>query len=459
MKDPPQTLYRQLRSSIGPNDFADWFANTACVFEQPDRFVLTTPNTFHGTWIQRHYLDDLRRSGKTVLDTEPRFEFRVHPRVARAFAAESTEGTASSSSRGELSGFEFDSILVGEANRDAHAACVSACDEWDDIANGASDNSAARSRERSSTARLLYLHGDHGTGKSRLLRAVESRISAQSSLSVLALTAEAFANHYIASAERRQVDSFRDTFGAAHILIVDDVDDLAEKLGCQRCLYHILNDAEARGAQTFISARRSPFELTGFEGPLGSRLRSGFAVRMDLPTAAMKAAYVSATASSLAVEFPPEVVELVASELPGGFHELGGVIRELIAHAGEDLCLETARELLGDRLSAAKTNNDSLTMASILEITQEHYGLKSRELLARTKTRRLVRARQVGMWLARELTDLSLSQIGLHFGGRDHSTVVYSVRRAERRRRSTASESVTLEALRQEVLRRCRCGR
>lgn len=326
--------------------------------------------------------------------------------------------------------------MVGRCNRVAHAACLSICDTGD--SDSASDYNP------------LVLHGEHGTGKTHLLHATSGRLLATSKRRVVYETCEQFTNRFLSALESNQLASFRTSYREADVIVMDDISFLAGKEKSQEEFFHILRDLVESEAQVVLSAQRSPHAASALHSRLVSLLQSGLVVRMDPPDLETRIEILVSKANSRGRTLSTEVARMVASTVGSDLRELEGTLSRVLnasSSTGLPLTVETVRGLLHE-LTDSPVQSSAVTVPQILRAVQDYFHLSRRELLSRSKVRSLVYARQTGMYLARELTPLSLEEIGKRFGDRDHTTVLYALNRIAAMKNGRPEVKATLRNIR-----------
>ena len=333
--------------------------------------------------------------------------------------------------------FTFESLVVGPCNRIAHAASLSICD-------------AASYDVSSEVYNPLFLYGGHGTGKTHILHSACRRMLETSDRGIVYQPCEEFTNRYIASLETNSLPSFRERYRRAEVLIVDDVDFLHGKEKTQDEFFHTLSDLIENGTQVLLSCSSSPHECSGLHSRLVSRLGSGLVARLDPPDLPTRTEILIRKAASRGHVLPVDVAHLIASTVAGDLREMEGALSRVLNTASSTdmpLTLENVRSLLRDVIDGP-AGSSSITVPQILQTVQEYFHLSRKELLSRSKVRSLVYARQTGMYLARELTPLSLEEIGRQFGDKDHTTVLYALKRITALMNARPEVKATLRALR-----------
>ncbi len=327
--------------------------------------------------------------------------------------------------------YTFDEFITGPCNRLAHAACV------------------AVSAAPGQTYNPMFIHGSVGLGKTHLMHAICHHIKAQrqAPLKILYLSCETFTNHFIEAVERGALHQFRFRYRHVDILLIDDIQFLAARERSQEEFFHTFNTLYQTGKQIVLSADCSPRSIPSLEDRLVSRFNWGLVARIDRPCLETRIAILRKKARLRQVAFPEEVILLIASHFDSNTRELEGAITTVDAYSqqlGQPIDLAGARTALG--LEPAPGTRQ-VTIPRILEVIAQHFGLKKSDLLGKRRTKSIALPRQICMHLSRELTGHSLEEIGSHFGGRDHTTVLHATRQVSKLKEHDEALSATLEHL------------
>ena len=301
--------------------------------------------------------------------------------------------------------YTFDTFIVGQSNRLAHASCLAVA-------------------EKPGTAyNPLFVYGGVGLGKTHLLHAIGNRTIEQGR-QVLYVSAETFANELINAIRNHNTDDFRAKYRTIDVLLLDDVQFLINKERTQEEFFHTFNDLYHEDRQIVLSSDRPPKAFIGLEERLRSRFEWGLSADVALPDLETRMAILDAKARGMAIHLPPEVLEFVAQQVQSNIRELEGALTRVLALARMmdfPLTVQTAEKALGESMRPPA----EVTVDDVLAEVAAYFGLRVDDLVGPRRTREVAQSRQVAMYLTRELTTLSLPQIGQAMGGRDHTTVMY----------------------------------
>ncbi|MEU4579237.1 MULTISPECIES: chromosomal replication initiator protein DnaA [Nonomuraea] len=316
--------------------------------------------------------------------------------------------------------YTFETFVIGASNRFAHAAAVAVAE------------SPAKAYNP------LFIYGDSGLGKTHLLHAIGHYAqSLYDGARVRYVSSEEFTNDFINSIRDHKADGFRGRYRAIDILLVDDIQFLEGKEQTQEEFFHTFNTLHNANKQIVISSDRAPKQLITLEDRLRNRFEWGLITDVQPPELETRIAILRKKAIQEGLAAPPEVLEYIASRISTNIRELEGALIRVTAFASlnrQGVDLQLAEVVLKDLITS--DSGPEITVATIMAKTAEYFGISIDDLCGSSRSRALVNARQIAMYLIRELTELSLPKIGQQFGGRDHTTVMH----AERKIRSLIAE-------------------
>jgi chromosomal replication initiator protein len=374
----------------------------------------------------------LQRDGdETVADEEPEPEPPPvaypgrHPGTGREPGTREAEPTRLNPR------YLFETFVIGSSNRFAHAAAVAVAEAPAKAYNP------------------LFIYGDSGLGKTHLLHAIgHYGMSLYGGVSVRYVSSEEFTNDFINSIRDGRADGFRRRYRDVDILLVDDIQFLENKEQTQEEFFHTFNTLHNANKQIVISSDRPPQQLVTLEDRLRNRFHWGLITDVQPPELETRIAILRKKAGQDRLDVPPEVLEFIASKISTNIRELEGALIRVTAFAslnrqGVDLALAeiVLKDLIPDNTAP------EITSATIMAQTAAYFGQSMEELCGQSRSRVLVNARQIAMYLCRELTDMSLPKIGQQFGGRDHTTVMHAdkkIRQLMAERRSVYNQVTEL---------------
>lgn len=331
--------------------------------------------------------------------------------------------------------YTFDRFIEGDCNQLARSAAIA-------IAETPSE----------STYNPFLVYGGVGLGKTHLVQAIGNHIHThEPNRSVVYVSSEEFTSQFVRSIKGNSITEFTTFYRQADVLIVDDVQFFSGKEKTQEEFFHVFNALHQDGKQIVLCADRPPSRIDGIEDRLLSRFQWGLSADVQQPDLETRIAILQCKADLLDFPVTQPVIEYIAHGVRDSIRSLEGALARLKAHseiAEDELTLSLAQRLLGDVVDARQTHFD---VSDIMEAVANYYGLDENALVDRSRKREIVRARQVAMHFAKELTEKSLASIGNHFGGRDHSTVIHSLNAIQDRVDTDARFADELEAVRRTL--------
>ena len=326
----------------------------------------------------------------------------------------STRPTTTTSSEVPFVGrLTFEDFIIGSSNRFAHAAA----------------QAVAETPGRSYNP--LFIYGDAGLGKTHLLQAVGNYVTAHyPTYRVQYVSSETFMNRFVEAIRNKQLQEFKDRYRKNDVLLVDDIQFMEGKEGLQEEFFHTFNSIHQEGGQIVLTSDRSPDSISTLEDRLRSRFKMGLVTHVQPPDVETRLAILSKKAEQTpsGIQVPDDVLLFIAESITDNIRELEGALTRVTAYSSlnhEPCTRALAISILSDLISS--TSPLIITPDLILARTTDIYGFSREELTGPSRRRPLVTARQVSMYVFRELTDLSYPVIGREFGGRDHTTVIHAV--------------------------------
>jgi chromosomal replication initiator protein len=307
--------------------------------------------------------------------------------------------------------YTFEAFVTGTSNRFAHAAALSVAE------------TPARSYNP------LFIYGDAGLGKTHLLQAIAHYVDENyPAYTVRYVSTETFMNQFVDAIRTNSPAEFKKRYREVDVLLLDDIQFLEGREGLQEELFHTFNALHQANHQIVLSSDRPPDAIPTLEDRLRSRFKMGLITEINPPDLETRLAILHKKAESEPISPPPDVLEFIATHITNNIRELEGALIRVCAYASltkEELSVELAERVLADILSDSQPR--PITPDLILQKTSEMFGFSIEEIRGKSRRRPLVTARQVGMYVFREQTDLSYPAIAREFGGRDHTTVIHAV--------------------------------
>ncbi|HXX94732.1 MAG TPA: chromosomal replication initiator protein DnaA, partial [Planctomycetota bacterium] len=334
--------------------------------------------------------------------------------------------------------YTFENFVEGPSNRMAYAASVAVSESPAKLYNP------------------LFIHGGVGLGKTHLLQAIcHSILKRNPSARVLYLSCEDFVNGFIYALQNKQeLEPFRSRYRNADVLVVDDIHFLVDKKQSQEEFFHTFNALHLAGRQMILSSDQPAQDLRSLSEQLLSRFRSGFEAKISHPTYEMRLAILGRKADARWKDIPQDVLGFIAATIQTNIRELEGGLTKVMGYAAlsnRAPDLDLAKEVLRDTQPPTVS---PLSISEIQSVVARYFNKKVSELQSKRSTRSTSLARQVTVYLCRKLTSASLDEIGGHFGGRDHSTILHSINKIESLVAENGSLRGDVERLTRELTRR-----
>mgnify|MGYP006423356983 CR=1 FL=1 len=425
-----------IKEKITNPSFNTWFSETKAVMTTTEnQLVLQVPNNFIQEWIESQYtdlieeiLEDLTGNQWTLLLLTPKEvkkfkenkennnENLDNEEDKKLEVVEETTEEDIMGSELKQDGFNpkytFETFVVGNSNRFAHAA------------------SLAVAEAPAKAYNPLFIYGDVGLGKTHLMQAIAHFILKNNpDYKVVYVSSETFTNELINSIKDDSTVDFRDKYRNIDILLVDDIQFLAGKERTQEEFFHTFNTLHESNRQLIISSDRPPKEIPTLEERLRSRFEWGLITDIQKPDLETRIAILRKKADIENLTIPNEVVIYIANKIQSNIRELEGALVKVIAYSSlvdREIDVDLAREALKDLVNKKKNESIEVNIERIKKIIVDDYNLRMEDMQSKKRTQNIAFPRQIAMYLSRELTDFSLPHIGNEFGGRDHTTVIHA---------------------------------
>lgn len=436
-----------MAADLPERSFDAWLKDSRPVFLDGNTLYVEFPNEFTKDWVEARYVNPLTRTLRQVTNRDWDIKFTI-PEGVKSLSSPGMVPTRTGPdrtwpNRAQLDEptpaptpvsaaaptvqiqtprssvlnprYTFENFVVGNSNRFAHAASLA-------VAEGPAK-----------AYNPLFLYGGVGLGKTHLMHAIGHYALQQNpNISVVYVTSETFTNDLISAIGKKSMVDFRNKYRNADILLIDDIQFVAGKESTQEEFFHTFNALYEANRQLVISSDRPPKDIPTLEERLRSRFEWGLTADIQPPDLETRIAILRKKATDDNLVIDQEILSYIATHIQSNIRELEGALVRVIAHANlhnTPLTLDTVAEALKDILKTPA--HQPVTIDSIMQIVADYYSIKVSELKSKRRTRNITFPRQIAMYLARDLTESSLPEIGEAFGGRDHSTVIHAIEKIE----------------------------
>ncbi len=412
-----------LSQEIKKQSFHTWLRPTKGIPCEEDVLKVAVPNKFVAEWLEEHYLDPIQKTILKIAQQNLPLSFLISTEMGQTITRINFENNKrkgcghpenSERERGRNNLFNprysFETFVVGESNQFAHAAAL-----------------AVAEAPAKTKFNPLYVYGGVGLGKTHLVQAIGRYVKEEyKDLNVVYATSEKFTNDFINSITGNTTQEFVNFYRNVDLLLLDDIQFLSGKESTQVQFFHTFNALYQSGKQIVLTSDRPPKEIQGLEERLLSRMQWGLVTDIQPPDLETRMAILQKKCESDGVNISTDIAEFIANNITSNIRELEGALIRLLAYSslnGKELNVELAKQVLKDII---KNGCREITIGEIRKKVAQNFSLSEESLCSKRKTQEIALARQVAMYLSRNLTKASLKTIGMEFGGRDHSTVIHA---------------------------------
>ncbi len=439
--NPWRLAQPHLREALDEYSYKNWFSQTAFESYQDGVLTIRVPSQFFANWLEEHYQDAVHEAVRKVAPSLKAVKYMtgevaVTPEPETPVATKQSVKKTAPKPRQRYNGFNprytFDRFVVGAGNRFAHAA------------TRAVEQSPGRAYNP------LFLYGGTGLGKTHLMQAAgQGLLASDPSLRVVFISSEEFTNQMIQSIADKDTQRFRAKYRRVDMLLIDDIHFISGKEATQEEFFHTFNSLFDAHKQIVISSDRSPKEMKGIEERLVSRFEWGLVTDIQPPDLETRVAILQNKAKQDNITAPLDVLRYIATYITSNIRELEGALITLIAFSRlteQKITLSLAENVLRDLIGSEKIK--PITVEQVQRAVAEHFDVRIADLRGRSRQRQVVQPRQLAMYLCKTLIpSLSLNDIGEHFGGKDHTTVIYACDKITRDAETDTKMRQTIEQL------------
>lgn len=392
--------------------FNTWLKTIKPIAITENKVILAAPNEFTKGILEGRYLNLIKNAIKQVSKKEYEIQFTIPGEDININIGQSVfNNNTKTTQRSQLNPkYTFDTFVIGNSNRFAHAASLAVAEAPAQAYNP------------------LFIYGGVGLGKTHLMHAIGHYILNQKpNAKVVYVSSEKFTNELINSIRDDKNNQFRSKYRNVDVLLIDDIQFIAGKESTQEEFFHTFNALHDANKQIVISSDRPPKEIPTLEDRLRSRFEWGLIADIQPPDLETRIAILKKKAKVENIDVTDDVMQYIASKIHSNIRELEGALIRILAYSSltnKKITVELAEEALKDIISSDKPRK--ITVELIKEVVSKEFNIKMEDFNSKKRTRTVAYPRQIAMYLTRELTDLSLPKIGEEFGGRDHTTVIHA---------------------------------
>lgn len=452
-----QETLNNIKEKLSDPSFKTWFSNTEPLkVDDNNQLIIKAPNDFIKDWIETRYIDLIQEIineltgndwGIILLTPEEIEEKKLNKEndeneektEKKPQQVQETEEENIHLDNGLNPKYTFDTFVVGNSNRFAHAA------------------SLAVAEAPAKAYNPLFIYGDVGLGKTHLMQAIAHFILEHNpNNKVMYVSSETFTNELINAIKDDSTADFRNKYRNIDILLVDDIQFLADKERTQEEFFHTFNSLHEANRQLIISSDRPPKEIPTLEERLRSRFEWGLITDIQKPDLETRIAILRKKADMEDLEIPNEVIINIANKIQSNIRELEGALIKVIAYSSlvnKEIDIELAEEALKDLVDKDNSSPREVTIDLIKKEVANYYKIEVKEMESKKRTQNIVFPRQIAMYLARNMTEASLPQIGDEFGGRDHTTVIHSHNKIKEKFENDIDFQKTIKKLKSKIKR------
>ena len=433
---------KNLKKSQPQHAYATWFEPLVCIGLNDNILIIEVPNQFFFEWIQSHYKEAIKNEVDKEFNAATKIKYTVSPEGSEK-SEETTKNPKQTQSPSPQNKnlnintrYTFSSFIEGTHNQFAKAAALNV-----------SDNPGQQSFNP------LVIYGGVGMGKTHLLHAIGNKISSTNKQkNIVCASSEKFTLDFISSIQKNKTVEFSKSYRNADVLLIDDIQFFQGKEQTQEQFFHTFNELFQAGKQIVMTADRYPGEMIGLQDRLLSRFKSGLAVDIQPPDFETRVAIVMEKAEINGLSLPYDIIELIGLHIKNNVRDLESTIIRLLAHSSlsnQEIDYELAKKVIKERMGSNIVSD--LTIEEIVRRVSMITHVSEKDIVSASRKMEIAEARQVSIYLCREILGTPLVSIGMHFGGRDHSTVLHACRVIEKKAKEDQRISTIVGELKNEL--------
>ncbi len=443
----------QIRGELEEQEFAMWF-NLEYQHSTEDAIFISVPSSFYRDQVKQRYQSYIENKLHDLIGKQLRLEIEIKPRRPDS-TVETSRGTLTSTVSNQdvpkkkpatphipekkeekaphnqlRKDYIFDNYVIGDNNSFAANAAI------------------AIAKNPGTAYNPFLIYGGVGLGKTHLMQCIGNHIYSETNTKVIYITAENFTNEFIQAIREQKTPAFKNKYRYVDVLLIDDIHFLQKKQETQEELFHTFNALYDNNKQMVFTCDRPVSELKNLSDRLRSRFERGLNVDLQPPSYETRYAILKKKADARGIVIPNEVIELVSKNVTTNVRDLEAALTKLVAYAelvGKNITVEIAQQQLKDVFASPKQTNMSIEV--IQRVTADYFSLSFNDLKGKKRTKNIAFPRQLAMYIAREITEFSTTELGLEFGGRDHTTVMHACQKIEERIRSDPTLDSVIKTL------------
>jgi len=405
-------------NNLTSQQFNSWIKPLSCEVHD-DLITLVAPNSFILKLVQDRFLPDIAKMAEQLFSIQPNFDLKIEKKPADLHPNQNVKKIKLSNGivnhTNQLnSSLSFNNFVTGKANQLAHAAALEVIETPGTVYNP------------------FFIYGGVGLGKTHLIQAIGNQYKKEHiDAKICYVHATNYISDVVKAFQTKKFNEFKQYYNSLDLLLIDDIQFIADKQGTQQEFFYTLNSLIDNHKQVVITCDTFPKEITGITPRLTSRFSWGLTVAIDPPSLEMRVAILLQKATFSKIQINENVAFFIAKHIRSNIRELEGALKRVDAYSKfhkQEITIELAKEALKDLLAA---QNKQVSIENIQKTVANFYRISISDLVSKKRTRNISRPRQMAMCLTRELTQLSLPEIGATFGNRDHTTVLYACKTIE----------------------------